>query len=86
VVDDGLASGFSMLTTVQALKNQKKSIVVAVPTASLSAINLVKPYLNKIFCLNIRSGRFFAVAEAYKSWYDLNDQKVIKILKKIKFL
>jgi predicted phosphoribosyltransferase len=82
IVDDGLASGFSMLTTVKAIEeNGVKEIVVAVPTSSNQAIKLVSPHVEKIVCLNIRSGIFFAVADAYKKWYDLNDRDVIKILK-----
>jgi len=41
VVDDGLASGFSMLATVKTLRKLgSKQIIVAVPTAPDSAINL----------------------------------------------
>jgi len=56
-------------------------MVVAVPTASVSAINLVRPHANKIVCLNIRSGPSFAVADAYKVWRDLENEDVKKILK-----
>jgi predicted phosphoribosyltransferase len=81
IVDDGLASGFSMLTTVQALKGSRVTeLVVAVPTAPMSAINLIKPHVHKIVCLNIRSGHIFAVANAYKFWYDLEDEDVIDLL------
>jgi putative phosphoribosyl transferase len=83
VVDDGLASGFSMLTTLKALKNTDlKEVVVAVPTAPISAIQLIKPHADRIICLNIRYGPIFAVADAYKEWYDLTDDDVIKILTK----
>lgn len=83
IVDDGLASGFSMLTSVQAIKQMKaKEIVVAVPTAPVSAIELIKPHANKIVCLNIRSGPIFAVADAYKAWYDLDDKNVMDLLQR----
>jgi putative phosphoribosyl transferase len=82
IIDDGLASGFSMLTTVNAVRrNKTKELIVAVPTAPIGAIDLLRPQVDKIICLNIRSGAFFAVADAYKNWYDLNDKDVIEILK-----
>lgn len=82
IVDDGLASGFSMLTTVKAIERRGvKEIVVAVPTAPISAIRLIRPFADKVVCLNIRSGPFFAVADAYKAWYDLEDENVIDILR-----
>jgi predicted phosphoribosyltransferase len=56
--------------------------VVAVPTASLGAIRLLTPEVDEIVCLNIRSGQIFAVADAYKNWYDLTDDEVVKILKR----
>jgi putative phosphoribosyl transferase len=82
LIDDGLASGFSMLTTAKATKQKKvKELVVAVPTAPVSAINLLEPHVDQIVCLNLRSGPFFAVAAAYKEWYDLDDEDVIQLLK-----
>ena len=82
IVDDGLASGFSMLTTLKTMEQTgAKEIIVAVPTAPISAINLIRSYADKVVCLNIRSGPFFAVADAYKDWYDLEDEDVTCILK-----
>jgi predicted phosphoribosyltransferase len=83
LVDDGLASGFTMLAAARsARKNMPKNTVVAVPTASLGAIELLMTEVDKIACLNIRSGSSFAVADAYENWYDLTDEEVLKILKK----
>ena len=80
-VDDGLASGFTMLAAARsARKSMPKNIVVAVPTASLGAIELLLPEADKIICLNIRSGPSFAVADAYENWYDLTEEEVLKIL------
>jgi predicted phosphoribosyltransferase len=82
IIDDGLASGFSMLTTIKAIEQKDvKEIVVAVPTAPISAIKLIRPIADKIVCLNIRSGSFFAVADAYKVWYDLKDEDVMGVPK-----
>jgi putative phosphoribosyl transferase len=58
-----------------------KEKTVAVPTAPISAIDLIKSYADKVLCLNIRSGPIFAVAHAYKDWYDVEDEEVIDILK-----
>ena len=84
IVDDGLASGFSMLVTVKTIKRKAEEVVVAVPTAPVSAIELIRPHVDKIVCLNIRSGPLFAVADAYKVWYDLANADVIDILKHYK--
>ncbi|MFX1533809.1 MAG: phosphoribosyltransferase [Promethearchaeota archaeon] len=73
ITDDGIASGFSMLAGAQWLKKLgAKEVTIAVPTAPLSSIQRIEPHVNKIICLNIRTRYPFAVADAYKGWYDLN--------------
>jgi putative phosphoribosyl transferase len=83
LVDDGLASGFTMLAAARSVrKTTPKKTIVAVPTASLGAVELLVPEVDAIVCLNIRSGPVFAVADAYKNWYDLTDEEAIGILQK----
>jgi predicted phosphoribosyltransferase len=76
--DDGLASGFTMLAAVRAIRpGEPARIIVAVPTASASSANLVAREADTVICLNIRSGHTFAVADAYREWYDLDDSEVL---------
>ena len=83
IVDDGLASGYTLLAAISSVKRLSPAkIIVAVPTASKNAIDLVAPYVDEIFCLNIRETSIFAVADAYKEWHDLTEQEVLKILRK----
>ena len=83
VVDDGLASGYTMKAAILSVrKHGPKRNVVAVPTAHLGALENISPYTDEIICLNIRSGFLFAVADAYMNWYDLDDSEVIGYLKK----
>lgn len=82
LVDDGLASGFTMLAAARSARKKKpEKIVVAAPTGSMGAIELLAPEVDEIVCLNIRSGPVFAVADAYENWYDLTDEEVMGILK-----
>ncbi len=82
IVDDGLASGYTMLSAVRSIKKYSPArIVIAVPTASINAIELVRPHANEIFCLNIRDTVRFAVADAYKEWHDLTELEVLQLLK-----
>ena len=82
LVDDGLASGFTMLSAVRFIRDHgPEKIIVAVPTAPERTIDLILPHVDELVCLNIRSGLMFAVAEAYENWYDLDDDEVISILK-----
>jgi predicted phosphoribosyltransferase len=33
-----------------------------------------------LVCSNVRGGPVFAVADAYKEWYDLGDDEVVSLL------
>ncbi len=80
LVDDGIASGYSMIAGINWLKQQgAKEVIVAVPTAPLRSLHIIESRVDKIICLNIREGFSFAVADAYKNWYDvpINESKEI---------
>ncbi len=81
LVDDGLASGFTMTEAVRFLRRRgAKKIIVAAPTAPESTLNQLLPMVEEVYCLNVRSSFPFAVAEAYQNWYDLTDEEVISLL------
>jgi putative phosphoribosyl transferase len=86
LADDGLASGYTMMTAARMVrKREPEKIVVAVPTASLHTIRLVAEEVDMIVCPNIRTGSCFAVADAYRNWYDLSREEVVDLLRKHKF-
>ena len=82
VVDDGLASGYTMLSAVRFLRKMSlKKLVAAVPTGSKKTVEALAPEVDELFCLNVRSGPFFAVANAYRNWHDLTDEEVLSLIK-----
>jgi len=84
IVDDGLASGFTMYEAVRFIKRRGAGkVVVAVPTAPERTVSMLLPEVDELYCLNIRRTPFFAVADAYKNWYDVSDEEVISILKRL---
>jgi len=81
VVDDGLASGYTMTAAIVALRSlSPRKIVVAVPTGSLTTVERVADLVNEMICLNVRSGFSFAVADAYEDWYDLTEEEAVEML------
>ena len=86
MIDDGLASGFTMLAAIKMVKKyDPKEIVISVPTAPLHTIQRIQNAEVKTFCPNIRNTRWFAVADAYKHWYDIPETEVINYLNKSNF-
>ena len=83
LVDDGLASGITMETAVQAIRDAGAGrIVVAVPTGHEKSVLRIAAIVEEVFCANVRSGRSFAVADAYRTWVDLDDAAVGEILER----
>ena len=85
IVDDGLASGYTMLAAVgSARKRGVEKITVAIPTASIASIELLSQHVEEIVCINVRDSPFFAVADAYIIWHDLSDEEAMRYLYKHK--
>jgi len=82
IVDDGLASGYTMLAAISFVRSKgARKVVVAVPTGSERAVELVLEKADEVHCLNIRSAPFYAVADAYKLWYDVSEEEALAILR-----
>jgi predicted phosphoribosyltransferase len=81
LVDDGLASGFTMEAAVKSVRVQGgQRVVVAVPTASMTAYRRLETQVERVLCPDLSRLRIFAVANAYENWYDLDDAEVIHLL------
>lgn len=80
LVDDGLASGYTMLVALKSARRFYDRIYVAVPTASTHAIDLISRNCDGIFCVNLRDIYPYAVADAYLEWHDVSDDEMLKLL------
>jgi putative phosphoribosyl transferase len=81
LVDDGLASGFTMQVAIEALKKAGvESLNVAVPTGHESSIVRIANEVDTLYCANIRGGFSFAVADAYLKWADVREEEVAAIM------
>ena len=80
LVDDGLATGATMLAAVRALKQQQPGrIVVAVPTASPDTCELLKNEADEVICA-ITPEPFHAVGLWYDDFSQTSDEEVRELL------
>ena len=87
IVDDGLASGYTLLAAIGFIRRKGvKKIIAVVPTASRKTVEFILPQVDELVCLNVRAGFFFAVADAYRNWYDLEDDEVISLINRKPFV
>ena len=83
VVDDGLATGITMRGAIQAVKRAGAGeIVMAIPTAHRASIDwfVSRGGIAAVYCVNIRGGPSFAVAQAYRHWTNMTDAEIEAIL------
>lgn len=85
VVDDGLATGLTMIGALEALKKaQPDKLVVAVPVASTSALADVREHADEVICLS--TPRYFqSVGQHYDNFSQVSDEEVTEILKDAAF-
>jgi len=81
LVDDGLATGYTMLVAVKSVKKLgAREIIAAIPTSSLDAAEIVSKYVDCLVVLNVRTSMLYAVADAYKHWRDLSELEALNLL------
>jgi len=84
LVDDGIATGNTIISCIQLIQLQKPSkIIVALPVAPNSALRKIRemPEVNEVICLSAPVD-FQAVGQFYEEFDQVNDNEVIEILKK----
>ncbi|MEH6778219.1 phosphoribosyltransferase [Maribacter arcticus] len=84
IVDDGVATGNTLLATIELVYKQKSSkIIIAIPVAPASAIYKISNTENvdEVICILIPDN-FRAVGQFYKNFEQVTDQEAIQILEK----
>ena len=82
IVDDGIATGNTLLATVELIhKHKPKASVVAIPVAPPSSLNKLEdsPHVNEVICLETPYN-FMAVGQFYEEFDAVSDQEAIEIL------
>jgi len=82
VVDDGIATGATILAAVRAVRERKpKELVLAVPVAPLDTIEKLRAEVDDIVCLET-PGDLGAIGYFYRDFHQVSDEEVIATLKR----
>jgi putative phosphoribosyl transferase len=82
LVDDGLATGSTMLAAAQAVRNGNPArIVIAVPVASQQACQMLASQADEVVCLRTPEP-FYAVGMWYENFAQTSDAEVKSLLEK----
>jgi putative phosphoribosyl transferase len=80
LVDDGLATGTSMLVAVDALRRKRPAkIVVAVPVASIEACSSLREHADEVICYHTPV-RFGGVGKWFDDFSQVGDDEVRRLL------
>jgi len=80
VVDDGLATGETMIAALHAVRSRRPSrLVCAVPVAAPDSLRRVAPYADEVVCLHAPAD-FQAVGQFYASFSQVEDEEVVALL------
>lgn len=81
VVDDGLATGATMIAALHALRaKQPKKLICAVPVAPADTLEKVKLYADETVCLSVPPV-FYAVGQFYEDFPQVSDEEVVDLLR-----
>lgn len=80
VIDDGLATGATMVSALQVVRQQHPArLVCAVPVASADALEKVRPWADELVCLSTPQD-FQGVVQFYRDFEQVEDQDVLTCL------
>jgi len=80
VVDDGIATGASMIAALHAVRAKKPArLVCAVPVAPPDSLAQIRPYADEVVCLETPE-EFMAVGQFYRHFEQVDDDEVVALL------
>lgn len=82
IIDDGLASGYTMLAAVESVRHRRpKEIIVSIPVAPATALKQIEKVADKVITHTTGFAPDFYVSDFYRYWHDPSDNEVIQCLK-----
>ena len=79
LVDDGLATGSSMLAAARSLRSRARQVIVAVPVAAESTCRELRGEVDQVICATTPLP-FFAVGMFYRNFAQTTDEEVRTLL------
>lgn len=80
IVDDGLATGTTMMAALLSIRKMGPSrLIASAPVASTSATAKIRPLADEIVCPHVEE-EFYAVGEFYEDFEQVSDEEVLRYL------
>jgi predicted phosphoribosyltransferase len=84
VIDDGIATGNTLLATIHLLKKSKPGkIIIAVPVASSQAVEKLAKEVDEVIAVLVPEV-FYGVGAFYEDFEQVSDEEVLYYINKLK--
>jgi len=81
VVDDGIATGATMIAALQAVRAAgPRELIVAVPVGAPDRIDALRPLCDRVICLD-EPEPFWAIGQFYRDFSQVSDERVVELLR-----
>lgn len=84
VIDDGIATGFTLLAAIESIKKlQARKIIIAVPVAPDETVERFSKIVDEVICLVVPS-EFYAVGMYYENFPQVTDKELFSVMDELK--
>lgn len=82
IVDDGLASGYTMRAAIASVRHRNPDkVIAAAPVGPEHVVWELQEVADRVVTCDVGTGPVFAVADYYRTWYDVTEEEVLQYLK-----
>ena len=82
IIDDGIATGATVLAGIMGLKDRKPGrLVLAVPVAAADSLEKLSQYVDEVVCLHAPDD-FMSVGVFYSNFHQTTDDQVMELLER----
>lgn len=82
LIDDGLATGYTMMAAIKSVRLESpERVVVAVPVSPKSTYERLKELADELVVIHLAHDGLFAVSAFYDDFRDLRDEELVRLLK-----
>ena len=82
IVDDGLASGYTMRAAIESVRHRKpERVISAVPVGPESIIEELQKVADKVVTCAVGTSPQFYVSDYYQYWHEITDDEVLHCLR-----
>lgn len=84
IVDDGIATGFTILAAIKSVKKQgARKVIIAAPVAPADTVEKLSGEVDEVICPEVPE-EFYAVGIHYENFGEVTDEEVAEIIKDLR--